>query len=173
MTKDPAFLFYSKDWLEGTAELSPCEKGIYIDLLCHQHQKGSLPSDTKRLAKLCGLSELEFMENWEAVKIKFNRTVDRTDDRLVNQRLVSVVEERASKAHKNAILSRFAVLIKKSSQLTTKQILQIKSKFNVYDYVDYEISEATERLTKRFSEWLLDFEPNGKPNGHPNGIKNG
>ena len=58
--KDPAFLFYSKDWIEGTAELMPDEKGVFVDLLAHQHQKKGLPTDVNRLARLVGLSFEEF-----------------------------------------------------------------------------------------------------------------
>lgn len=71
MSKDPAFLLYSKDWLEGTAGLSPGEKGIYIDLLCHQHQKKSLPAEPHKLAKLCGISVEEFWQHWPGIKSKF------------------------------------------------------------------------------------------------------
>jgi len=42
MAKDPAFLFYSSDFLSGTFTLSNEHKGMYITLLCLQHQKGRL-----------------------------------------------------------------------------------------------------------------------------------
>ena len=42
MAKDPAFLFYSSDFLTGTADMTNEEKGQYITLLCLQHQKGRL-----------------------------------------------------------------------------------------------------------------------------------
>jgi len=71
-TKDPAFLMYSKDWLEGTAEYMPDEKGVYIDLLCHQHQKGSLPCDKIRLARMTGLSVEQFSKIWEIINVHFD-----------------------------------------------------------------------------------------------------
>lgn len=40
--KDPAFLFYSGDFLSGTFTMSYEERGKYITLLCIQHQKGFL-----------------------------------------------------------------------------------------------------------------------------------
>ena len=40
--KDPAFLFYSSDFLSGTMLMSNEEVGIYIKLLCLQHQQGHL-----------------------------------------------------------------------------------------------------------------------------------
>lgn len=49
MAKDPAFLFYSSDFLNGVADLTMEERGQYISLLCLQHQKGSLSEKTIRL----------------------------------------------------------------------------------------------------------------------------
>jgi len=40
--KDPAFLFYSSDFLTGTMTMSNEQVGKYIRLLCLQHQKGFL-----------------------------------------------------------------------------------------------------------------------------------
>ena len=40
--KDPAFLFYSSDFLTGTMLMTDEQVGKYIRLLCLQHQKGHL-----------------------------------------------------------------------------------------------------------------------------------
>jgi uncharacterized protein YdaU (DUF1376 family) len=40
--KDPAFLFYSSDFLTGTMFFSNEQTGIYIRLLCSQHQHGGM-----------------------------------------------------------------------------------------------------------------------------------
>jgi uncharacterized protein YdaU (DUF1376 family) len=50
MAKDPAFLFYSSDFLSGTQDLTMEERGQYITLLCLQHQKGHL---TEKMIRLC------------------------------------------------------------------------------------------------------------------------
>jgi hypothetical protein len=42
MGKDPAFLFYSNDFLTGVADLTFEERGQYITLMALQHQKGHL-----------------------------------------------------------------------------------------------------------------------------------
>lgn len=42
MAKDPAFLFYSSDFLTGTMFMSNEQVGKYIRLLCAQHQTGHL-----------------------------------------------------------------------------------------------------------------------------------
>lgn len=49
--KDPAFLFYSSDFLSGTMLMSDEEIGQYIKLLCLQHQKGHLSE--KDMLKIC------------------------------------------------------------------------------------------------------------------------
>lgn len=42
MAKDPAILFYTSDFFTGTATMTNEEVGMYIRLLCLQHQKGRL-----------------------------------------------------------------------------------------------------------------------------------
>jgi len=45
MSKDPAILFYTADFLTGTMTMSDDEIGKYIKLLCLQHQKGKLSQE--------------------------------------------------------------------------------------------------------------------------------
>ena len=49
--KDPAFLFYSSDFLSGTMLMTDEEVGQYIKLLCLQHQKGHLKE--KEILNIC------------------------------------------------------------------------------------------------------------------------
>jgi uncharacterized protein YdaU (DUF1376 family) len=49
MSKDPAILFYTGDFLNGCTDLTFDERGQYITLLCLQHQKGHLSEKTIRL----------------------------------------------------------------------------------------------------------------------------
>ena len=42
MSKDPAFLMYSNDFLSGMADLTMEERGQYITMILLQHQKGAL-----------------------------------------------------------------------------------------------------------------------------------
>ncbi len=50
MSKDPAILFYTGDFLNGCTDLTFEERGQYITLLCLQHQKGHLSDKTIRLS---------------------------------------------------------------------------------------------------------------------------
>ena len=46
MAKDPAFLFYSSDFLVGTYVMTDAQVGQYVRLMCLQHQHGHLDTDT-------------------------------------------------------------------------------------------------------------------------------
>jgi uncharacterized protein YdaU (DUF1376 family) len=152
MAKDPAFLFYSKDWLEGTAEYMPDEKGVYIDLLCHQHQKGSLPEDTIRLARMVGLPHEKFLEIWKVINLNFNRS----DNRLVNHKLNQVMTERAEKSQVNTIIGTFAGLLR-FGKYNPEQYKYLKTKFKPTDFIKIE----KEKLTERITEWITDRLSNG------------
>jgi len=148
MGKDPAFLFYSKDWIEGTAEFLPDEKGIYIDLLAHQHQKGDLPSEEKRLARIVGLSHDEFLKVWDQVGKKFEPIDTPNGVRLANKKMSVVMGERSEKGKKNKIIGTFAHVITKLNLNNTDKSY-LKSEFNVNDFV----LNATEWNTERLTEW--------------------
>jgi hypothetical protein len=49
MAKDPAFLFYSSDFLTGTMIMPFEDRGKYITILCYMHQNGRLNEETIRL----------------------------------------------------------------------------------------------------------------------------
>jgi len=51
MAKDPAFLFYSGDFMTGTYFFSDEQVGKYIRLICMQHQKGHLSEED--MMKIC------------------------------------------------------------------------------------------------------------------------
>jgi len=53
--KDPAFLFYSSDFLTGTMLMTNEEIGSYIRLLCLQHQQGHL--NKKDMIDICNSSD--------------------------------------------------------------------------------------------------------------------
>ncbi len=57
MAKDPAFLFYTSDFLTGTMFMTDAQVGQYIRLLCAQHQHGHLSEEQFRV--VCpGMDEL-------------------------------------------------------------------------------------------------------------------
>src|SRR5574338_627151 len=150
-SKDPAFLFYTKDWIEGTAELSPEEKGVYIDLLAYQHQKGSLPSDKERLARLARLDLATFEKIWNVIQCKFATT---ESSRLVNPKLENVMNDRQAYGYKNRIIGVFGGLIRKLEK--SQQIkIALKKQFRVDNFILDDPRESSESISKRLNEWLL------------------
>jgi uncharacterized protein YdaU (DUF1376 family) len=161
--KDPAFLFYSKDWIEGTAEMLPEEKGVYIDLLCHQHQKGSLPTDIKRLAKLVGLGEQEFLFIWGGIKDKFFEQ----DHRLFNRKLTDVMTERSEKGEKNKIIGTLASVYRLSK--APEHIKKLaKQGFSYQTFIGFANQTLTDAVTEWFNNRLKSIE-NGNANASNNG----
>lgn len=179
MAKDPAFLFYSKDWLEGTAEMTCEEKGVYIDLLAHQHQKGSLPPEVKKLAKLSGISEPEFEKIWTEVSTKF---IPNGSGRLVNRKLNGIVTERMDKGWRNKIIGTLASVVK-YCDASKENAQKAKQTFKVDDF----LACTEENLTESITEWYnkrLKVIANGNANvygtentnnteGYYHGIPNG
>jgi uncharacterized protein YdaU (DUF1376 family) len=85
-SKDPAFLFYSSDFLTGTMFMSNEQIGIYIRLLCSQHQHGGI---------IDKISFNSMVGNHEIVKSKFVET----ELGFYNIRLMEVMELRNKKSN--------------------------------------------------------------------------
>ena len=149
MAKDPAFLFYVKDWIDGTAELSPREKGVYIDLLCYQHQRGGLPLEPSRLSRLSRLSQEEFDEIWSVIKCKFVQQ----NYMWINIRLQNEMFIRASKGKKKRISGIFACLIKKDN-LTKEQLSAIKKDFSVDLFLEFPDDVLQQEITIWYTKWF-------------------
>lgn len=80
--RDPAFLFYSSDFLSGISDLTMEERGQYITMLCLQHQKGNLSEKTIRLN--VGSVSVD-------VIAKFKKD---SEGNFFNERLISEIEKR-------------------------------------------------------------------------------
>ena len=115
MTKDPAFLMYSSDFITGTSDLTDQEVGQYIKLLCMQHQKKSL--SLKLIGLVCkGEPSLD-------VLAKFKKD---SDGNYYNERLRDVILKRssASKRQRENALKRWN---KDANSMPTKYQTDAKS----------------------------------------------
>ena len=81
MASDPAILFYTSDFLTGTFTMTNEQVGMYVRLLCLQHQKGSLSE--KDMINVCGTYV-------EEVFLKFKKN----GDKFYNERLREEAEKR-------------------------------------------------------------------------------
>lgn len=63
MSKDPAVLFYTSDFIVGTMTMDYEQKGKYIQLLCLQHQNGHLSE--KQMLLVCGSYDEDIFSKFE------------------------------------------------------------------------------------------------------------
>lgn len=149
MSKDPAFLFYSKDYYEGTRMMLPEERACYVDLMIYQHQNGIIPNDLKRVLMYCsGTDEATLKATLEA---KFKQT----EKGWFNEKLNKVVLERSEYTNKQSINGKIGQFWKKcKSFLTAKEYKELRkslekiSNTEIYDFLkDKEIDKATLKAT--------------------------
>lgn len=69
--KSPAFQFYPKDFLSGTATMSLQEVGAYVRLLCYAWDTGSVPAEGDERARIMVCSKAQERELWKKVGKKF------------------------------------------------------------------------------------------------------
>jgi uncharacterized protein YdaU (DUF1376 family) len=81
--KSPAFQFYPKDFMAGTATMSLQEVGAYMRLLCYAWDTGSIPNEPDERARICVCSKAQERELWKKVGKKFSLQ----DDALINERM--------------------------------------------------------------------------------------
>jgi len=105
MAKDPAFLFYPNDFTVGTQFFSNEQVGIYVRILCAQHQHGHLSKS--QIQRLCnGISNSDDLEE---VLNKFKQDSEgkyyneRLDDEILKRRKHSDKQRENAKMrwHKN------------------------------------------------------------------------
>jgi uncharacterized protein YdaU (DUF1376 family) len=83
--KDPAFLFYSQDFLTGTMFMNNEQIGIYIRLLCAQHQLGGI-IEKDSFNQMIGSNEI--------IRSKFIKT----EEGFYNLRLMNEMDKRSKKS---------------------------------------------------------------------------
>lgn len=77
--QSPAFQFYPADFLadENVALMSLAGRGAYITLMCYCWREGSIPADTNRLGRLCGIDSSAMAQLWEELSPCFELTNNR------------------------------------------------------------------------------------------------
>lgn len=147
MSKDPAFLFYYKDFENDTADWEADEIGWYIRLLIFQAGNGYIPEDTEKIAQVARVkySEyLKFSERWASrLACKF---ISLSDGKIYNRKLAKIQSERKSGAIKKSVLAVFGNFIK-SSNLSATEERELKKSFHSQDHF-YDILQSEERKVK-------------------------
>jgi uncharacterized protein YdaU (DUF1376 family) len=96
MSDNPFFQFYPSDWLAGTRGLTASETGIYITLVAMMYEtEAPVPSDTKRLSRLCGCTPSAFKKAVEGLLSTGKLTQDERG--FFNRRVEIEIEKRSEK----------------------------------------------------------------------------
>src|SRR5690606_9815094 len=147
--KDPAFLFYTKDFYEGTRTMFPEERACYVDLLIYQHQNGEIPNDMRKLQMYCSGCSVETIQN--VLNQKFNQTVNG----WLNKRLSIEQKNRSENKPKKIASATLAGLIS-SNKLGKNETKTIKSAFKIDDFIYSENIEIQdiEIIKTNVKDWF-------------------
>jgi uncharacterized protein YdaU (DUF1376 family) len=106
MRKLPWFPLYTADFLVSTSSFTNEEVGAFIRLLSHEWDKGVLPADMSRLARLAGYADAHaFALLWDVLKDKFTAVKDGfVNERMEQQR---VHQEEVSRKRSSSSLKRW------------------------------------------------------------------
>lgn len=137
-SKDPAVLLYVDTWLTSTASMSADCRGWYINLLCHNHDKGELPNDIEELGLLANVrfSDFERFNNVWVSELK-KKFVEKENGMLSNPKLETIMQTRQRFIEKRSMAGKIGVLVK-TTKLITKdadEIDFIKSKIEQFESV--------------------------------------
>ena len=142
--KDPAFLFYSNDFLSGTMLMTNEQIGQYIKLLCLQHQKGRLKE--KDMLNICKTHDEDIFSKFKKDE-NGNYYNQRLEDEILRRKKYS---ESRRKNRKNKVLEEVAVEEEKTYE---KDMLNICKTYdedmkNICNSYEKHMETETETITK-------------------------
>ena len=161
MSKDPAFLFYSSDFLTGTALMSDEQIGKYIKLLCYQHQMGHLSE--RDMLKICKtydediFSKFEKDENGLYFNARLHQEVEKRKAYSESRR------QNRTKKDMNNISNSYVTHMENENvnRIVIKNKVPTVEEFIAYANLspDYEFT-----LTAKYEQWKSDgwMDGNGK-----------
>ena len=161
MPKDPAVLFFISDWLTATAEMDADIKGWYLDLILHNYDKGSLPNEIEKLAKLAGVkfSEYErFKQVFEQVlKHKFDIL---ENGRLSNEKTSKILQSREIFKDKRSMAGKISYLMRFFAKYFSKEYKNQSIKKYIKDNFDYNLDLTNEQVIKQVFKHLFELYRN-------------
>jgi hypothetical protein len=160
MSKDPAFLFYSSDFLTGTLLMSMEQKGKFITLLCIQHQKGHMSE--RDMLQICGTYDQDIFD-------KFQKD---SDGKFFNERLKEEIDKRKSysesrrnnrmkKEDVNNICLSYDVHMENENEIENKIIEKKVSRFEKPTLSELKTYMTEIGMADVSEKWFDYYESNG------------
>ena len=140
MAKDPAFLFYSSDFLSGTQFFTHEQKGKYITLLCLQHQHGHLQE--KHMLMICGTYDNDLFE-------KFTKDADG----LYYQQRLEMEIERRKKYSESRRDNRLKGIAKQPVDNKKKPTKKMSRKKKINEEIIYPFN--SDNFLKYWKQWKI------------------
>lgn len=136
--KDPAFLFYAKDFYEATRTMLPEERACYIDLMIYQHQNGGyIPNDLKRVLMYCSGISMDTLTTTLKAKFKLSQKG------WYNQKLQQVMEDRASFSQKQSVNGKVGQFFKSAAKkLTARELKKLKATISSLSINNQELYQS-------------------------------
>lgn len=154
--KDPAFLFYYKDFEASTADWEANAVGWYIRLLCFQAENGYIPSDLESIAQVARVKFSEwkiFSDRWATrLATKFKPL---SDGKLYNKKLAKVIATRKNDAVKKSVFAVFGNFIK-HRKLSDYEEKMLKEKFDYKAFITILDSEQRHQKITSFLENIIE-----------------
>jgi uncharacterized protein YdaU (DUF1376 family) len=146
MSKDPAVLFYTSDFLSGTFTMTNEQVGMYIRLLCLQHQKGKLTE--KDMLSICRAYDIDIWSKFKNEDGAFYN--ERMYNETVRRQKFSESRRNNAKSPKNESTSKaYAKHMETETENETITINRTKAKIEILDpkfeewwiWYDYKVSK--------------------------------
>lgn len=142
INKDPAFLFYSSDFLTGTMFMSDAQLGKYIKILCTQHQKGHLTE--KDMLKICKRYDKDIFEKF----VKDN------DGKYYNIRLQKEIDKRGAYSKSRANNRKSKVNYENICFSYVKHMENENENINNINILEYINNNKLDNIIKLLLEYL-------------------
>lgn len=168
---DPAILFFISDWLASTAGMSADCRGWYINLLCHNHDKGELPDDIEQLANLANVRFSDFKRFEKGFASELSKKFVKTDSGgLTNPKLESIMLSRNTFKEKRAKAGKIGVIVR-ASKGVSKNINELEHLKDNYEHFEDVIGDK--QMLQQEIKQVLKLYRNGNRNRNGNGNRNG
>jgi hypothetical protein len=141
MSKDPAVLFYTSDFLSGTFTMTNEQVGKYIRLLCLQHQKGKLSE--KDMLSICSAYDVDIWDKFKIVDGAFIN--ERMYNEAIRRQKFSESRRNNAKSSKNDSTSKaYAKHMETETETITDTKTINKTKAKIHDW--------------QFEQWWNDYD---------------
>ena len=160
MSKDPAFLFYSSDFLTGTMFMDNEQVGKFIRLMCAQHQKGRLSE--KDMLKICGTHDEDIFSKFavDEAGLYYNERLEQEVDK---RKAYSESRRNNRKKKEDMLITSSSYVLHMENENENEDLIEKKK---VARFQKPTIEQLKEYMSEQgmndiAENWLNHYEANG------------